>query len=714
MKHLLRFVFAVIVIAVVGALALPALIPASTYRDRVQEAASGALNREVALAGDISISVFPKLQFRATDVSIANADGFGDEAFAEMNEMRVAVRLIPLLSREVEITEFVLVEPSIRLAQRGNRNNWTFAAPGEAPPDGSGSGGFQRAPGALPIETALGDVRIEGASISYSDGSATQRIDDLDLAVRMPSVDEAAEISGTLNANGEAMSFEATLGSLRDFFEGRRTPFGLQLGGRLINAEFDGRFGESADLDFSGTFNADIPSVRALAAFAGADLPPGEQFRRFRTSGDLRGNPAQRLWLNASTLQLDALAGSGELIADLDRRRPRLRGNLDFPELDVTPYVPQSEESESSGGGGIAPWSEDEIDLAGLGIVDTDLALTTQRFVFDEIVATGAGSGAPIELRAKIVNSRLEATLENLNLYGGAGTARIVANNRQATPSFSLAANLNGLDALPFLEAAAGFDRLSGTGGLSLDVLASGASQAQLMQSLRGNGRFGFADGAVRGINVAETIRNVNAFFSSNESAGGEASDDEAASTGDNQSTDFTELGGTFTISGGNTVNQDLLMLSPLLRVEGAGSVNLASQTIDYRLRPRAVASIQGQGGNRDLRGIVVPIRIRGTFNDLSYGVDTEAVGQALLSGALSNALGGSTRDPGASNPEDIVRDGLLNALGLGQQNDPQEGDTPEGEPQGQEPVDPAELLLRNLLSRGNDEEEETTGDDRR
>ena len=120
--------------------------------------------------------------------------------------------------------------------------------------------------------------------------------------------------------------------------------------------------------------------------------------------------------------------------------------------------------------------------------------------------------------------------------------------------------------------------------------------------------------------------------------------------------------------------------------------MNLPAQSLDYRLRPRAVASIEGQGGNRDLQGITVPIRLRGGFNDVSVGVDTEAVGQALLQGALNNALGSD----GATSPRDALRDGLLNAIGLSddRNDEPADGETTESRP------DPAEQLLRGLLNQ--------------
>jgi AsmA protein len=706
MKHLFNTLIVLIVLVIAAAIFLPSLIPASAYRDRVQVAASETLNRDVQLEGDLSFSILPGLMIRATDVRIANAEGFGSDDFAEMSEMRVGVELLPLLSSRVEITEFVLVEPKIWLAQRGRINNWTFAAASESADSATvGSTGFRQGAGALPIEASFGDVRIEDASISFSDGSATHLIDGLDMQVSLPSVDAPTRITGALNANGEALTFDATLGSLREFFEGRETALNLSLGGRLVTTRFDGVIPEGEDLSFDGAFETQIPALRALASFAGAELPPGDQFRNFSTVGRLSGN-ASRLRLTATSIALDEIRGSGALIVDLNRARPRLRGSLDLPSLDVTPYLPTATEASNTDQTALAAWSEERLDLAGLDVLDVDLTVTTHAFTYGDIEATGSGSGsdaAPITLEAKLRNARLETTLTNLHLYGGSGTARVVANNRSRTPSFSLNADLDGLDALPFLQAAAGFDRLEGSGGMSISLLTSGASQAEIMRSLSGNGRFGFADGAIVGLNIAETIRNVNSFLG-NQNNTGSSDDEDQASTGDNASTDFTELGGSFTIASGRATNLDLLMLSPLLRVEGTGWADLPSQSLDYRLRPRAVASIQGQGGNRDLQGVVVPIRIQGRFDDVSYGVDTAAVGQALLSGALSNALG---RDSDTSaDPEDMLRDGLLDALGLGQNREEPTQDTEapdaEADAEEDEEIDPAELLLRSLLERGN------------
>ncbi|OLF72184.1 hypothetical protein AWH62_10055 [Maricaulis sp. W15] len=693
MKRLAVALGLVVVLAVAAIFILPSVIPASTYREPVETAARDALNREVSLAGDISLQVFPRLEIRASDVSIANAEGFGDDAFAEMREMRVGVRLIPLLSRRVEITEFVLVEPTIRLAQNRSGNNWTFTPADSATPTPAPSGdGFVRREGALPIEASFGDVRIENGAIYFADGNQSRAITGLDLSVALPSLDTETRLTGALNADGESLDFSATLGSIRDFFEGRETPVALTLGGNLADLSFDGRILEGEAIAYEGRIDTTIPSVRALAAFAGAPLPAGDNLERFRTVGQLTGAPGQ-VRLAASTLALDAIAGSADINVNLAGDKPSLTGSLTLAELDVNPYLPATSTPPApTTGGGIPPWSDAPIDLAGLGIVDADLRLTVGRLVFQDIEVTDA------RLRVELRNSRLEATLENISLYEGQGRATVVANNRGNRPSYSLTASLDSLDAGSFLEAAAGFDKLLGTGAMTLDLSASGNSQAAIMNSLGGSGDFSFADGAIVGINIAQTIRNVSQLVGGSGTSG-DAEDEEAASTGEQQATDFSSLTGSFSITNGRISQQDLLMLSPLLRVEGAGDVNLAGQSLDYRLQPRAVASIQGQGGERDLRGITVPIRLRGGFNNVSVGVDTEAVGRALLQGALNNALGSD----GATTPRDALRDGLLDAIGLGEDDDEATtGDEAEQR-------DPAEQLLRGLLNQRRNRNQETT-----
>ncbi|WP_300529467.1 AsmA family protein [Maricaulis sp.] len=702
MTRLLRFLLILILILAGLAVAAPMLIPAETFRDRIASETSSALGREVVLAGDMRLSILPRVEISAGDVSIANADGFGDQPMAEMSQLRVGVKLIPLFSRSVEVEEFVLVDPVIRLASNRRGNNWTFRSGDGSEAQPAAGPGFERRPGALPFEASFGDVRVENATILYSGNGQNRQISGLNARLTLPSLDDAAGLTGALSADGEQLTFNAELGSVRGLFEGAETPLSLQVGGNLMRASFDGVIREGSDIVLAGAIDSAIPSLRDLAAFAGSALPPGEQLQRFAASGDLVAS-AERIDLDSAEVRLDDISGSGTLDIALTGPRPRITGALTVPALNITPYLPEQSTGgsggESGNGGGLPPWSETPIDLTGLGVIDADLDLAVGLFEYGEIDVSD------VDLDVVIENSRLDARLRRFGLYEGTGAVRVVANNRNRRPSFRVVANLDGLDALPFLDAAAGFDRLSGRGGMDLDLRASGDSQAAIMRSLAGSGQFGFRDGAITGINLAETIRNVNSFF--NAAPAGEAetsSEDESqAETGDQAQTDFSSLNGSFTITGGRATTEDLAMLSPLLRVAGNGWLNMGEQALDLRMRPRLVASIEGQGGAADLRGLEIPVRIRGSFNDVSVGVDTDAVGRALLGSALSNALGG---DGEAQSPEDALRQGLLDALGLGNRDDEPAGDE---EPSEQREVDPAEQLLRGLF--GNRSSDDDNGD---
>src|SRR5260221_13729220 len=92
------------------------------------------------------------------------------------------------------------------------------------------------------------------------------------------------------------------------------------------------------------------------------------------------------------------------------------------------------------------------------------------------------------------------------------------------------------------------------------------------------------------------------------------------------QQTDFAELGGTFTIANGIAHNDDLDLKSPLLRLSGAGTINLPQRTIDYRVTPKVVANLEGQGGTGDAGGIMVPIIVQGPLTAPSYKPDLAAM----------------------------------------------------------------------------------------
>jgi AsmA protein len=222
------------------------------------------------------------------------------------------------------------------------------------------------------------------------------------------------------------------------------------------------------------------------------------------------------------------------------------------------------------------------------------------------------------DLVVRLQDGRLVTELNEFALYGGAGSGRLEIDLAEGEPRITEQFQLEGLQALPFLSAAIGFDRLEGTTSLGIELTSRGATQRALIQNLRGDGRVRFEDGAIVGINLVAMVRNVGAVV-------------RGTAPGETVKTDFAELSGSFGITDGVLRNTDMQLLAPLLRLVGAGAIDLPERSIDYRIEPKAVATLEGQGGRRDLSGLVVPVIVEGPWDDLTYRPDVAQVTRELI-----------------------------------------------------------------------------------
>jgi AsmA protein len=270
----------------------------------------------------------------------------------------------------------------------------------------------------------------------------------------------------------------------------------------------------------------------------------------------------------------------------------------------------------------------------------------------------------------------MSADFKEIALYGGRGSGQLDVKVVDGTPRISEQFRLEGLQALPFLRDAADFERLEGTASAEVSLKTRGRSQRELVQNLRGEGQATFADGAIVGINLAEMVRNVTSAF---QGGGGAA-----------RKTDFAELSGTFRVRNGILTNDDLWLQAPVLRVAGSGQLDLPQRTVDYRVVPKAATTLKGQGGEREVAGLLVPVIVRGPWDDLSFTPDLgdlarraledpEAVreqieqlgdvGKAIKKGGAEKALegllgrGGGQGDEGGKSQDGDAAQKLLKGL---------------------------------------------------
>jgi uncharacterized protein involved in outer membrane biogenesis len=224
------------------------------------------------------------------------------------------------------------------------------------------------------------------------------------------------------------------------------------------------------------------------------------------------------------------------------------------------------------------------------------------------------------------------------NLYQGSMNGLLKVDAR-ATPSITFKQDMKNIAIGPLLVDAINNNMLEGKGTLNVDVTTSGNSVNALKKALAGTAAINLADGAVKGIDIAGTIRDVQSkvnIFKDKSSIGADQ----------RKKTDFSELTASFDIKNGVAHNEDLAMKAPILRLgkgDSRGDIDIGNETINYLAKPTVVKSLKGQGGaDLDaLAGFSIPIKITGTFSSPKYAMDFAAIGAAVAKSNLLDKVGG-------------------------------------------------------------------------
>jgi AsmA protein len=276
---------------------------------------------------------------------------------------------------------------------------------------------------------------------------------------------------------------------------------------------------------------------------------------------------------------------------------------LDVNALTATPKSKPSAGAVGGGGGGgnaggtaNAGWSNAKIDFSPLRLINGKFSLSAEQLIYDDIKVS------PVTVQAALNGGKLNATFSKFKLYGGAGDAAVAIDASGKTPAQHVKLSLVKFDAYSFLRDAAGFQRIQGRGTISMDLSASGASQRAIVSALNGDANLEFTDGAIRGVNVAKMLRNLGTGIV------------EGWQGGETEKTDFASLGATFKVAKGNASTKDLHLVGPLVRMSGAGTVNLPTKRLNFRVDPQLVASLEGQGAKKDVAGLGVPVMIVGPW----------------------------------------------------------------------------------------------------
>jgi AsmA protein len=337
--------------------------------------------------------------------------------------------------------------------------------------------------------------------------------------------------------------------------------------------------------------------------------------------------------INGLSGTLDDGAFNGWASVDI-ASKPLVKLDLDFKRLEVA-----AAKASSAPG---APWSNAPIEMSGLNYVDAQVRLSAAEINFAD------AKFAPAAIEANLAGGILKASVTNLGAYGGQASGEVIVDASSGSPNYAVHCDLAGVRALPLLQNLAGFDKLDGVMQAKIAGRSTGASQRAIMSNLSGTAFVNFQDGAIRGLNVARMIRSLT----SSTLSGWQESKDEA--------TDLSQLAASFRIERGQATTTDLNLVGPLVRLTGAGTIDIGTKQLAFRVEPKLVMTTEGQGRTTDPVGLGIPVVIDGPwvepriYPDMAGILDNpdaayaklKEMGQGLFGangGGLNNLINGLT-----------------------------------------------------------------------
>ena len=691
-----------LIIAVLAAY-LAFVFDPNDYRERIAREVEERTGRNFAIEGDLALSVFPWIGIELEGAHFGNAEGFGPEPFASMGEIEVRARLIPLLRSELEVDRIVLRDVSLALERDASgRTNWAdlVAAGDEETPTGEAAAAPEAddpsadATARAVAAFAISGIDVENARVTWHDRESDTRYEvsrlrlrsgeirpgtrfplelNFDFATSEPALEGQVVVRGDvlLDEGGERLSIE---GLRLDVDAAGETLPGGEAELRLAaNPVFDlgagtfdagpveiGAYGVKIEGNVEGEgLNGDAPQ------FAGAlQIPtfnPREMLRELdievpETADDSALSEASlaaqftattnSIVLEPVQIRLDQSTLEGRL-AVADFARQALRFDLALDAIDADRYLPPQQDTAAATPGAAAV----AIDPAMLRDLDLE-----GRLRIGELTLSGL-TVRDIELNARGANGVLDLSPLSARLYDGeyAGNVRLDGSGSQL--AVRLDERLEGIQIGPLLRDLTDADeRLTGRASLAAQLNARGNEVDDLMATLSGDADFRFEDGAIQGVNIAAYLREAQARLRG----------EPAPEVREPNQTDFSALTGTLQIAEGVVNNRDLDIRSPLLRVAGEGSANLVNESIDYLLRASVVATLEGQGGAglSDLRGVTVPIRVSGTFDNPRYALDIESLLRDNVRERAREEVEERLREHVPEDVEERLRRGLGGLLG--------------------------------------------------
>ncbi len=188
--------FGLLVILIIGAGVAITYLDPNNYKEFIITKVKEQTGRDLILGGAIKLEYYPWIDIEINDVTLGNAKGFGEQPFFHVDHLKLRVKTLPLLKKQINMDVLQVQGSMIYLAKnKQGITNWDDLVQGESKSEKS-------SPPRPLAAFMLGGLDIRNAGLIWDDQAANinYRVTDLNLSTGKLVLGEPIDLKMSLNA----------------------------------------------------------------------------------------------------------------------------------------------------------------------------------------------------------------------------------------------------------------------------------------------------------------------------------------------------------------------------------------------------------------------------------------------------------------------------------------------------------------------------------
>lgn len=587
MRRLLTTLAILLVVVVAGMSALVLLVNPNDFRGYMIKKVEQKSGYQLTLEGDLRWHIWPQLSILAGRMTLTAPGAKAPVVSAE--NMRLDVKLLPLLSHQLFVKQVMLKNAIIRLTPDSEEHSQMDAP---IAPAGTGTDAADAA-----WKFDIDNLRVVDSLLIWQRADNEQiNVRDINLTLQQTQTRQAQlELSSRVNRDQRDLTF--SMAADVDLQQ-----FPRQIGAKVTQFNYQLAGADIPNGGIQGEGNAQVVYQQTPAQIAVSQLSVSAN--NSQLTGDISATlgavPGYVVNLNSANLDLDALSGWQSSTNTAEQ-----------PAVTSAPVIASQVDDRQQ-------------NLEALRDFNAQLNLQAAQLTYRGMNVT--------QLAVVADNQRGLLTLHKLagQLAGGDFSLPGALDARGNKPVISVHPALNQVELGTVLKAFDMPQMLTGKFSMKGDLTGDRLSSQSFERRWRGTAQLAMQDAQLHGLNIQQLIQQAVAR-------------NDNSVRGQDSYQRYTEVKN---VSAQASLNQGTIKLSgltadsPLLALTGVGSIDMPGKQCDMALNVRVTGGWQGRGELiEQLQKTPIPLRVYGPWQQLNYQLQVDQVLRKTLQDRAKDAL---------------------------------------------------------------------------